>query len=119
MRKSILAFTIVLPALLWAFDEARLKPITLIGTVVDTGCYMVHDGIGPDHAKCATECAKKGVGLAILDANDKVYVPIGMNHSNPNKPLMPYIEQKVKVTGTLVERGGLSGIAIKTVEPAK
>ena len=119
MKKIALALPVVVSALLWAFDEAKLTPISVIGTVVDTGCYMVHDGIGPDHAKCATECAKKGVALAILDANGKIYLPLGVDHSNPNKHLMPYIEQKVKVTGTAVERGGLTGISIKTVEPVK
>lgn len=119
MRNVFLPFVIIVPALLWAFDEAKLKPITMVGTVVDTGCYMVHDGIGPDHADCATECAKKGVPLAILDSKGMVYLPLGVDHSNPNTPLMPFIEKKVKVTGTAVERGGLMGIAIKTVEPVK
>jgi hypothetical protein len=31
---------------------------------------------------------------------------------------MPFIEKKVKVTGTAVDRGGLTGIAIKTIEAA-
>lgn len=119
MKRLFCSVAVIVPAVLWAFDEAKLKPITVVGIVVDTGCYMVHDGIGPDHAECATECARKGVPLAILDGNDKVYLPLGMDHSNPNTPLMPFIEKKVKVTGTLVERGGLTGIAIKTVEPVK
>ena len=119
MKRTALALVFMVSGLLWAFDEAKLTPITIVGTVVDTGCYMVHDGIGADHAKCATECAKKGVALAILDGNGKVYLPLGVDHSNPNKHLMPYIEQKVKVTGTAVERGGLTGISIKTVEPVK
>ena len=119
MKNVFLAIGIIVPALLWAADEGKLKPITVVGTVVDTGCYMIHDGIGPDHAKCAAQCAKKGVTLAILDANDKLYMPLGADHSNPNKALIPLVEQKVKVTGTAVERGGLTGIAIKTVEPVK
>lgn len=107
------------PLFLWGFDDAKLKPITVIGTVVDTGCYLVHDGTGADHEECARECARKGIPLAILDDEGKVYLPLGVDHANPNTQLMAFIEKKVKVTGTLVERGGLSGISIKTVESAK
>ena len=120
MKKlTILALGALLPVLLLAFDDAKLKPITVIGTVVDTGCYMVHDGIGADHAECATECARKGIPLAILDETGKVYLPLGVDHENPNTRLMPFVEKKVKVIGTQVDRGGLSGISIKTIEAVK
>jgi hypothetical protein len=79
---------------------------------------MVHDGSGPEHEKCARVCAKKGIPLAIVDGDGKVWLPLGADHKNPNLPLMPFIEKKVKVTGTAVDRGGLTGIAIKTIEAA-
>ena len=119
MLLALACLSVVVPVVLAGPDEAKLKPITVVGTVVDTGCYLVHDGIGPDHAKCATECARKGIPLAILDADGKLYLPLAVNHANPNTQFMPYIEKKVKVTGTLVERGGMAGIAVKTVEPAR
>lgn len=77
-----------------ASDDAKLKPITIIGTVVDTGCYMVHDGICQDHVDCATECAKKGIPLAILDGSGKLYLPLGVSHQNPNTQLMPLSRKK-------------------------
>jgi hypothetical protein len=110
---------VLVPVLLFAFDDAKLKPITVIGTVVDTGCYIVHDGIGADHAECAMECAKKGIPLAILDQTGKLYLPLGVDHENQNTRLMPFVEKKVKVIGTQVDRGGLSGISIKTIEAVK
>jgi hypothetical protein len=116
---SFFLFGVIIPIFLFAYDDAKLKPITITGTVVDTGCYIVHDGSGSDHEQCATECAKKGIPLAILDGSGKLYLPLGVDHANPNTQLMPFIEKKVKVTGTAVERGGLSGIAIKTIEAAK
>ena len=120
MKKRLLFLaTLVFPVLLCANDDAALKPVTVIGIVVDTGCYVVHDGVGADHEACARECARKGIPLAILDANGKIYLPLGVDHENPNKRLMPFVEKKVKVTGTSVERGGLSGIAIKTIEAVK
>lgn len=118
-RRSLLFLGVIVPILVFAYDDAKLKPITVIGTVVDTGCYVVHDGIGPDHEECAKECARKGIPLAILDGSGKLYLPLGVDHTNPNTQLMPFIEKKVKVTGTEVVRGGLSGIVIKTIEAAK
>lgn len=61
MKSAILLLSLAAGALLWAADETKMKPITVTGTVVDTGCYMVHDGIGTDHKECATTCAKKGI----------------------------------------------------------
>lgn len=117
--RRLLLIAAMAPILVSAYDDAKLKPITITGTVVDTGCYMVHDGIGADHEECARECAKKGIPLAILDGDGKVYLPLAVDHENTNTRLMPFIEKRVKVTGTSVERGGLSGIAIKSIEAAK
>jgi len=98
--------------------EAAGKAITVVGQVIDTGCYLVHNSQGASHAVCAEACAKAGVPLAILDEAGKVYLPIAADHKNQNTKLMPFIEKKVKVTGTAVEKAGVNGIAIKTVEAA-
>lgn len=118
-RRYLFLLTAAVSSSLFGFDDVKLRPITLTGTVIDTGCYVVHDGIGADHEECARECAKKGIALAILDGEGKLYLPLGIDHSNPNTQLLPFVEQKVKITGTLAERGGLSGISIKKVEAAK
>jgi hypothetical protein len=99
-------------------QDSKPHKVTITGRVIDTGCYMVHDGSGPEHEKCARVCAKKGIPLAIVDDAGKVWLPLGAEHKNPNLPLMPWIEKKVKVTGTQFDRGGMTGIAIMNVEPA-
>ena len=96
------------------------KEMTLTTLVVDTGCYMSHDTKGEKHVTCATTCAKAGVPLALLDeASGTLYIPVASDHKNQNAKLMPFIEKKVKVTGTLVDKGGVKGFVIKTVEAAK
>ena len=98
----------------------KSKEITMTSLVVDTGCYLSHDSKGEKHEKCATACAKAGVPLALLDeASGTVYIPIATDHKNQNEKLMPFIEKRVKVTGTLIEKGGVKGFAIKTVEATK
>jgi hypothetical protein len=85
----------------------KVKPVTITGTVVDTGCYMSHDAIGEKHVDCATTCARMGVPLAIVDAAGKVYMPVAADHNNQNAKLMPFVERKVKVKGTLLGKGRL------------
>lgn len=113
--KSLLA-TAALATCVFAHDDPKSKLVTVTGTVVDTGCYMSHDSKGAKHVDCATTCAKAGVPLAILDDSGKLYMPIAADHKDQNAKLMPFIEKKVKVTGMALEKGGLNGITIKTVE---
>ncbi len=110
--KSLLLFA--------ALAAAQTKPVTITGLVVDTGCYLSHDTKGPKHVACATACATAGVPLAILDeASGTLYLPVAVNHKNQNALLMPHIEKRVTVTGTLYDKGGMKGIGIKTVAAAK
>lgn len=108
----------MLAALAVAHEGHGGKAISFTGTVVDTGCYVSHDSKGEAHRQCAETCAKAGVPLALLDEKGILYMPIAVEHKDQNAKLMPFIEKKVKVTGTVMEKGGLKGIAIKTVEPA-
>ena len=101
---------------LFAHDEHKGKEMTLTATVVDTGCYLSHDTKGEKHVKCATACAKAGVPLALLDEKGTVWLPVAMDHKNQNEKLMAFIEKRVKVTGTVVEKGGMKGLFVKTVE---
>ena len=119
MTKTILTILAAAALALAHDDHAKGKEITVTGLVVDTGCYMAHNSKGPEHETCATACAKKGVPLAILDeASGKLYMPVAADHKNQNLKLMPFIEKKVKVSGRVMEKGGVTGIAIKTVEEA-
>jgi hypothetical protein len=119
MKPRIAICIISLAAAGLAHDEAKGKPVIITGTVVDTGCYMSHDAIGEKHTDCATMCAKNGVPLAIVDVAGKVYMPVAADHRNQNAKLMPFVEKKVKVTGALLEKGGLAGLTIKTIEAAQ
>ncbi len=96
------------------------KEITMTSLVIDTGCYIAHNSKGEKHESCARACAKAGVPLALLDeASGTIYIPVATDHKNQNEKLMPFIEKKVKVTGTMMEKGGVKGFSIKTVEAAK
>jgi len=119
MRAKIAVCILALAAMGLAHDEGKGKPVTITGTVIDTGCYFSHDAIGEKHADCAAMCARKGVPLAIVDAAGKVYMPIAADHQNQNANLLPFVEKKVTVAGTLIEKGGTAGLTIKTIEAAQ
>ena len=62
-------------------------------------------------------CAKAGIPLAILDTQgDVLYLPISTDHRNQNEKLMPFIDKKVKVSGTVLEKSGMKGIVIDEIE---
>jgi hypothetical protein len=118
MKRSLLAGAVLALGVVFAHEEPKGKTITVTGQVIDTGCYVAHGAQGADHATCAATCAKNGVPLAILDASGKIFMPIAADHKNQNAKLMPFLEKKVKVSGVLLEKGGVNGIAIKTIEAA-
>ena len=101
-------------------EHAAGKASQITGQVVDIACFVGHDSSGPKHAKCAEACARAGNPLAIYDETTKtLYLSVSSDHKNPNTKLMEFIEKKVKVTGTLMEKGGIKGIAITKVESAQ
>lgn len=93
---------------------------TFVGHVVDLACYVGHGSIGESHRECATTCARGGIPLAILDqASGTLYLPLAKDHHAPaNKELLPFVESDVRVTGTIVEKGGLKAILLGSVSKA-
>ncbi len=122
MKSTIISLFAIATLALAQHDhkDAAGKDLSFTGTVIDTGCHMSHNSKGEKHIACATTCAKAGVPLAIVDeASGTIYLPVAVNHKNQNERLMPFIEKKVKVTGTLMEKGGMKGISLKSIEAAQ
>ncbi|HLW77622.1 MAG TPA: hypothetical protein VKS01_11570 [Bryobacteraceae bacterium] len=119
MKRTIALAVFTAASLLFAHDEPKGKPITMTARVVDTGCYFSQDAPQKGHLACAKMCAKNGIPLALVDDAGALYMVIAAEHQNPNTQLMPFIEKKVKVTGILVEKGGMHAVSIKTVAAAE
>lgn len=120
IKRIMIAAAGAVMALAQHHHEEAGKEVTMTSLVVDTGCYMAHNTKGTKHTNCATACAKAGVPLALLDeASGTLYLPVATDHKNQNEKLMPFIEKKVKVTGSVMEKGGIKGFAIKSIEEAK
>jgi hypothetical protein len=63
-------------------------------------------------------CAGKGIPLAILGTDGKLYIPTSqaMPGDAQNERLTEFAEQQVTVTGTVFEAGGANAIWIDTVK---
>ena len=130
MKKTIV---IILPLLLFvlvtAFSQEKqgkkkeAKEVTVTGEVIDVKCYIqgMMGGMGEDHKQCATDCIKGGLPVGILDEkSEKVYLVVpkaGMKGAN--EELLPFVAQKVKMTGTFAEKGGQKILIYTKVEEAK
>ncbi|MGH7676596.1 MAG: hypothetical protein ACREMV_15125 [Gemmatimonadales bacterium] len=90
---------------------------TVTGSVVDVSCKFGLGLSGADHRMCAQVCADKGITLAILGSDGKLYIPTtqAMPGEGQNARLKDFAEQEVRVSGTVFEAGGANAIWIDTI----
>lgn len=113
---------VALPAMAHAQQMTMSEPKgtekTITGTVIDVSCKFRHGLTGKDHTMCAQVCADKGIPLAILGSDGKLYLPVsaGMPGEASNGQLKPFAEQKVTVKGTVFAAGGANAIQIASIQ---
>ncbi len=115
MSKSLIGLVASVAVLLLALSvPAYAKTESVTGTVVDQTCYMKDQttNAGPDHKMpaetkdCAAACAKKGLPLALLTSDGKVYEIAGGLAENNNAKLIPHIAHTVTITGDTMDTNG-------------
>ena len=91
---------------------------TITGTVIDVSCKFGQGLTGDQHRMCAQVCADKGIPLAILTSDGKLYIPTSpaMPGDGQNARLKEFAEQEVTVTGTVFPAGGANAIQIASIE---
>jgi len=91
---------------------------TVTGKLIDQSCYD-HDktATGNDHkmggkdvADCATVCAKKGLPVALLTSDGKVYTVKGDLASDNNAKLVAHMGHTVSITGDVTTANGATTI---------
>ncbi len=97
------------------------KTATITGTVVDVSCKYGQGLGGPEHKMCSEVCADKGLPLAVLGDDGKLY--LAASSSMPGDPqnarLKPFAEQHVKVTGKVFSAAGAQAIQIASIDAVK
>jgi len=104
-----------------AAPDKTIKAVKLTGNLIGLTCYVRHDSHGEDHKSCAKECAEKGLPIGLL-SKGTIYQVSGHGHSSlveAYKPLLPYLEDKVEVEGTLFEKQGIRLLTITKVKKSK
>lgn len=83
-------------------NRAPAKVVTLVGTVVDAACYMMHPAAadGGSHEECGRACVARGVPVAIANEADKTlyFVDGGV------AALSAKLHERVSVTGTVTKK---------------
>ncbi len=101
-----------------AFGETKTsKEVTIKGRVIDPVCLLTMNMKGDGHRECALNCAKAVENFAIMDEKGRIYPILPETAvTNPNQPVLDYVEKAVTVKGTLIETVGVSYIVIKEVK---
>lgn len=107
----------VLFAVVLCMAQPKGSTVTVKGEAVDLWCYMEGGDRGPAKKECATACARAGNPIGILDANGNIYVASGLEDHQPGRDLLlQKMSEQVTVTGTLVAKGGMKMLFIKSVK---
>jgi hypothetical protein len=121
MKKSIILALAVFIVSGIALAQQNGKQITIVGEVVESQCYVTGlngPGKGLSHKECALKCAKGGIPLSILEDKTGTLYLAGQSKiamTGANELLIPFIAEKVKVTGRLFEKGGMKMLLISKV----
>jgi hypothetical protein len=119
MRFRVAVYLVLLPILCAVLALAQGgKATQLSGYVIDSSCAFTKNLDKPISRDCAIQCAKAGSPLVILSDDRSVYWPIAdtVPASGQNAKLMPFAGERVKVSGTVYDRGGSKAIVISKIE---
>ena len=91
---------------------------SVTGNLEDSFCFVTLGAHGPDHKKCATECAKKGIPVALVEkGSDKMYIVLPVkNDSSLQQDVISHMEDEVTITGPTYEKNGINYIVAKSVK---
>jgi hypothetical protein len=126
MRKAFVLGIIVLivvalvagSRLVGAEEKATGTPVTLKGTVVDMHCYVTHGLNDAKHTACSNACIARGVPAGFLAEDGKLWVLFGEKPFSVKETVAGMADVPAILTGVPVERAGVRGIQIKSIEKA-
>jgi hypothetical protein len=113
----MIGWTIALGLMLGTAAGAQER--TLTGEIVDPAGYLKDGRRGADLTEQTYEAVGGGQTLALLeDGTGTLYLFLAEQPGeDPNELAYDYVNQSVRVQGTVHERGGLKGVIASAVEP--
>jgi hypothetical protein len=127
MRKAFVLGIVVLivaalvagSRLMGAEEKATGTPVTLKGTVVDMHCYVTHGLNDAKHTACSNACIARGVPAGFLAEDGKLWVLFGEKPFSVKETVAGMADVPAILTGVPVERAGVRGIQIKSIQREK
>ncbi len=116
MKKIGLALGFVASISFAGLSFAAEKSVT--GTLEDSFCFVANGAHGADHKKCATECAKKGIPVALVEkGTDNMYVLLPTKNAEAlPDDVISKMEDEVTVSGDAYSKGGVNYLTVKSVK---
>ena len=96
--------------------ETTAPDVTLRGTVVDMHCFVTHGIHDAAHTGCANACIARGVPAGFLAEDGTLYVLFGETPHSVKETVKDMDDVPATVTGTPLERGGIKGIQLKSIQ---
>jgi hypothetical protein len=96
---------------------ATAPELSLPGEVVDMHCYLSRGARGPEHAGCANACLSRGVTPGFRAEDGRLFVLLAERPVSVKDVVAGMAGKRVTVKGALVERDGVKGLQVKSVEP--
>ena len=100
------------------FPAREIPNSKVIGRVTALSCWLGQADTGAAHAKCARAHADAGEPLILVSDSGYMYYPVvrdTMTDTPDFTKLFRYVEQKVVVSGTVINRGKARGVVINSV----
>jgi hypothetical protein len=91
------------------------QEILVTGEVLDMTCYIASNLSGPDHAKCARDCIRKGLPVGIKAQNGKVYLLTGKAGQSINSQLADYAAKVITIKGRETVRDGFAQLQVEEI----
>jgi hypothetical protein len=97
-------------------SEHSDKSVTLRGEIIDMGCFLGHQSKGSAHAKCALQCAHKGMPIGLLTADGTLYL-LTMDHADakPFNDAKAKAGQTMTITGEVHDAAGMKSLEVKKI----
>ena len=116
MKKTGFALGLIASIAFAGSTLAADKSVT--GTLEDSFCFVTMGAHGADHKKCATECAKKGTPVALVEkGTNNIYVLLPpKNDQALSDDVLSKMEDEVTVAGDNYLKGGVNYLTVKSVK---
>jgi hypothetical protein len=107
-RSASFALLLLFAVLFLTFrSSGETSQTAITGELVETYCWGKVRVGGPSHAQCAIQCAKRGIPVAVIEANtrkDFVLLP-GKHEATLSPKLIAAMGRNVTIRGELLKRG--------------